>query len=209
MRFLYRTFLCALVLVSSTSARAALSPTAVIELLHQSLIETMKDAQRLGIDGRYKQLQPILEKSFDFERMIAIAAGSYWTSADEAQRRRLLEAFTKLSVTTYAARFNGFSGETFEMLGQRQGPRDTALVDTRLNRTDGPPVPITYVMTERDGEWRIVDVLLDKSISELAVRRSEYNQVLRTSGTEGLSETLDEKAAQLRKGYMDVRREER
>lgn len=200
MRFLYRTFLCALVLVSSTSARAALSPTAVIESLHQSLIETMKDAQRLGIDGRYKQLQPILEKSFDFERMIAIAAGSYWASADEAQRRRLLEAFTKLSVTTYAARFNGFSGETFEMLGQRQGPRDTALVDTRLNRTDGPPVPITYVMTERDGEWRIVDVLLDKSISELAVRRSEYNQVLRTSGTEGLSETLDEKAAQLRKG---------
>ena len=200
MQFLYRTFLCALVLVSSTSARAALSPTAVIESLHQSLIETMKDAQRLGIDGRYKQLQPILEKSFDFERMIAIAAGSYWTSADEAQRRRLLEAFTKLSVTTYAARFNGFSGETFEMLGQRQGPRDTALVDTRLNRTDGPPVPITYVMTERDGEWRIVDVLLDKSISELAVRRSEYNQVLRTSGTEGLSETLDEKAAQLRKG---------
>jgi phospholipid transport system substrate-binding protein len=200
MRFLYRTFLCALVLLSSAGAQAALSPTAVIESLHQSLIETMKDAQRLGIDGRYKQLQPILERSFDFERMIAIAAGSYWANADEAQRRRLLDAFTKLSITTYAARFNGFSGESFETLGQRQGPRDSALVDTRLNRSDGPPVPITYVMSERDGEWRIVDVLLDKSISELAVRRSEYNQVLRTSGTEGLSETLDEKTAQLRKG---------
>ena len=199
MRFLYRTFLCALVLVSPATAWAGLSPTAVIERLHQSLIETMKDAQKLGIGGRYNQLQPILEKSFDFERMIAIAAGSYWTSADEAQRRRLLDAFTELSITTYAARFNAFSGESFDMLGQRQGPRDTTLVDTRLNRTDGPPVPITYVMAERDGEWRIVDVLLDKSISELAVRRSEYNQVLRTSGTEGLSETLDEKTAQLRK----------
>ena len=200
MRFLYRTFLCALVLLSSAGAQASLSPTAVIESLHQSLIETMKDAQRLGIDGRYKQLQPILERSFDFERMIAIAAGSYWANADEAQRQRLLDAFTKLSITTYAARFNGFSGESFETLGQRQGPRDSALVDTRLNRSDGPPVPITYVMSERDGEWRIVDVLLDKSISELAVRRSEYNQVLRTSGTEGLSVTLDEKTAQLRKG---------
>jgi phospholipid transport system substrate-binding protein len=104
-----------------------------------------------------------------------------------------------LSVATYAARFNGFSGESFETLGQRQGPRDMTLVDTRIVRTDGPPVPITYVMAERDGEWRIVDVLLDKSISELAVRRSEYNQVLRTSGTEGLTETLDEKAAELRK----------
>jgi phospholipid transport system substrate-binding protein len=199
MRLLYQTFLCALVLISSATPWAALSPTAVIEWLHQSLIETMKDAQRLGIDGRYKQLQPILEKSFDFERMIAVAAGSYWTSADEAQRRRLLDAFTDLSVATYAARFNGFSGESFETLGQRQGPRDMTLVDTRIVRTDGPPVPITYVMAERDGEWRIVDVLLDKSISELAVRRSEYNQVLRTSGTEGLTETLDEKAAELRK----------
>src|SRR5512147_2087773 len=101
MRFLYRTLLCVLVLVSAAGARAALSPTAVIDSLHQSLIETMKDAQRLGIDGRYKQMQPILEKSFDFERMIAIAAGSYWTSADEAQRRRLLDAFTELSITTY------------------------------------------------------------------------------------------------------------
>jgi phospholipid transport system substrate-binding protein len=199
MQLPYRMLLCALVLISSASVLAALSPTAVIERLHQSLIETMKDAKRLGIDGRYKQLQPILEKTFDFERMIAAAAGSYWTSADEAQRQRLLDAFTDLSVTTYAARFDGFSGESFETLGERQGPRDTVLVDTRLNRTDGPPVPITYVMTERDGEWRIVDVLLDKSISELAVRRSEYNQVLRTSGTEGLTETLDEKAAELRK----------
>jgi phospholipid transport system substrate-binding protein len=199
MQLPYRMLLCALVLISSASVSAALSPTAVIDRLHQSLIETMKDAKRLGIDGRYKQLQPILEKTFDFERMIAAAAGSYWTSADEAQRQRLLDAFTDLSVTTYAARFDGFSGESFETLGERQGPRDTVLVDTRLNRTDGPPVPITYVMTERDGEWRIVDVLLDKSISELAVRRSEYNQVLRTSGTEGLTQTLDEKADELRK----------
>jgi phospholipid transport system substrate-binding protein len=199
MQLPYRMLLCALVLISSASVSAALSPTAVIDRLHQSLIETMKDAKRLGIDGRHKQLQPILEKTFDFERMIAAAAGSYWTSADEAQRQRLLDAFTDLSVTTYAARFDGFSGESFETLGERQGPRDTVLVDTRLNRTDGPPVPITYVMTERDGEWRIVDVLLDKSISELAVRRSEYNQVLRTSGTEGLAHTLDEKADELRK----------
>jgi phospholipid transport system substrate-binding protein len=199
MQLPYRMLLCALVLISSASVLAALSPTAVIERLHQSLIETMKDAKRLGIDGRYKQLQPILARTFDFERMIAAAAGSYWTSADEAQRQRLLDAFTDLSVTTYAARFDGFSGESFETLGERQGPRDTVLVDTRLNRTDGPPVPITYVMAERDGEWRIVDVLLDKSISELAVRRSEYNQVLRTSGTEGLTQTLDEKADELRK----------
>ena len=53
------------------------------------------------------------------------------------------------------------------------------------------------VMAERDGAWRIVDVLLERSISELAVRRSEYNQVLRTGGADKLAEVLDQKTAQL------------
>lgn len=198
MAFLRAFIVFGLTLLSTLTAEAAASPTQVIDGLHQNLLMTMKDAQRLGIDGRYKQLAPVLEQSFDFERMIAAAAGSYWANADESQRRRLLIAFVHLSVTTYAARFNGFSGESFDVIGERQGPRDTMLVDTRLNRTDGPPVAITYVLAEREGTWKIVDVLLDKSISELAVRRSEYNQVLRNGGTESLAQNLDEKAAQMR-----------
>lgn len=198
MAFLRALIVFGLTLLSTLTAEAAASPTEVIDGLHQQLLVTMKDAQRLGIDGRYKQLAPVLEQSFDFERMIAAAAGSYWANADESQRRKLLNSFIDLSITTYAARFNGFSGESFEVIGERQGPRDTMLVDTRINRTDGPPVAITYVLAEREGTWKIVDVLLDKSISELAVRRSEYNQVLRNGGTETLAQNLDEKAAEMR-----------
>jgi phospholipid transport system substrate-binding protein len=198
MATLHAFVLLGITLLCTHGAQAASAPADVIDRLHEKLLVTMKDAQRLGIDGRYEQLAPVLEQSFDFERMIGVAAGSYWTNADDSQRRKLLEAFTNLSISTYAARFNGFSGESFEVIGERQGPRDTMLVDTRINRTDGPPVAITYVLAEREGTWKIVDVLLDKSISELAVRRSEYNQILRSTGTEGLAQNLDEKAREMR-----------
>lgn len=198
MRILRAIVLFIAVCVVSSAAAAASAPVAVIEALHEKLIETMKQADQLGMDGRYRALQPILEESFDFQRMIAAAAGSYWTQASEAERQRLTEAFTKLSITTYAARFNGWTGESFETLGERAGPRDSVFVDTRLNRPKDPAVPITYVLTETDGRWRIVDVLLDKSISELAVRRSEYSQVLRSGGPDKLAEVLDQKAAELR-----------
>ena len=198
MRILRAIVLFIAVCVVSSAAAAASAPVAVIEALHEKLIETMKQADQLGMDGRYRALQPILEESFDFQRMIAAAAGSYWTQASEAERQRLTEAFTTLSITTYAARFNGWTGESFETLGERAGPRDSVFVDTRLNRPKDPAVPITYVLTETDGRWRIVDVLLDKSISELAVRRSEYSQVLRSGGPEKLAEVLDQKAAELR-----------
>jgi phospholipid transport system substrate-binding protein len=180
------------------AAPSGAAPSAVIERLHETLIETMKNPHHLDIEGRYKALSPVLEDSFDFERMIAAAAGSYWTSADDAERKRLFDAFTRLSEMTYAARFKEFSGESFQVMGERPGPRETVLVDTQLTRSDGPPVQITYVMTKRNDEWRIVDVLLDRSISELAVRRSEYNKILRSGGPEKLAQTLDEKTEQLR-----------
>ena len=198
MRILRAIVLFIAVCVVSSAAAAASAPVAVVEALHEKLIETMKQADQLGMDGRYRALQPILEESFDFQRMIAAAAGSYWAQASEVERQRLTEAFTTLSITTYAARFNGWTGESFETLGERAGPRDSVFVDTRLNRPKDPAVPITYVLTETDGRWRIVDVLLDKSISELAVRRSEYSQVLRSGGPEKLAEVLDQKAAELR-----------
>lgn len=198
MRILRAIVLFIAVCVVSSAAAAASAPVAVVEALHEKLIETMKQADQLGMDGRYRALQPILEESFDFQRMIAAAAGSYWAQASEVERQRLTEAFTTLSITTYAARFNGWTGESFETLGERAGPRDSVFVDTRLNRPKDPAVPITYVLTESDGRWRIVDVLLDKSISELAVRRSEYSQVLRSGGPEKLAEVLDQKAAELR-----------
>ena len=196
---LFRALLFLIVVGSlPVAAQTASAPTAVIEKLHEKLIEIMKQGNRLDVAQRYQELQPILESSFDFERMISVAAGSFWTQASEDQRKHLLDAFSKLSITTYAARFNNWTGESFETLGTRQGPRDTVLVDTRLNRPNDPAVPITYVMMQVDGQWRIIDVLLDRSISELAVRRSEYSQVLRSGGTEKLAQVLEQKTAELR-----------
>jgi phospholipid transport system substrate-binding protein len=204
-RPLFRLWLaCVLLIAVATGLRADSATVGVIERLHQALIETMQQADRLDIDARYAKLEPVLTQTFDFERMIAAAAGSYWTGASDAEKDRLQQAFTHLSVMTYAARFSGFSGERFETLGERPGPRGSVLVDTQLVRPDAPAVAITYVMADSDGTPRIVDVLLDRSISELAVRRSEYNQVLRNGGVEKLASTLDEKAEALRKGTSGV-----
>ena len=46
-------------------------------------------------------------------------------------------------------------------------------------------------------KWQIIDVLLDTGISELARKRSEYSQVLRSEGVPGLLRTLNDKTASL------------
>ncbi len=69
---------------------------------------------------------------------------------------------------------------------------------TRIIDPDGSDVGLTYVVKKTDsGAWKIADVLLDDSISQLAVRRSEYSNILKGSGVEGLIRELEGKADKL------------
>lgn len=169
----------------------------VVNSLQKTLLSVMKNAEDLGVVGRYAELLPPLHEAYDFEKMIRFATGSAWRSATPEQRENLVEVFGRLSVSTYAARFDGYSGENFETLGEREGPRGSVLVDTQIVRSPDPPVGITYVMTEDNGQWRIIDLLLEGKVSEMATRRSEYNPILREGGPDKLAAALDAKAEAL------------
>ncbi len=166
----------------------------VIQRFHQSLLAVMKEAESLGVTGRYQRLQPRIEEAFHLPLMIRVAAGSFWKKADTEQRSRLVAAFKRLSISTYANRFDGYSGQVFEIVGQRPGPQKTVLVKTRIVSPGDSPARLTYVVKEYEGQWRIVDILLDNDISELAVRRSEYRHLLKKNGVDGLIAALNRKA---------------
>ncbi len=57
---------------------------------------------------------------------------------------------------------------------------------------------INYLMRRSDGAWRIADVYLTGTISELATRRSEFSSVLRDQGVDGLIAVLNRKAGTTR-----------
>lgn len=190
----------AAVLVGPARGLAAGTPIGVVETLHEALLAVMRDAAELSVEDRYARLAPTLSEAYDFETMARLAVGSAWTEASRQQRTALAEAFSRFSIATYAKRFSGYSGERFETIGEKGGPRTTILVETRLIRPADPPVPLTYVLQKRGSGFRIIDVILAGAISELAVRRSEYSQVLRQGGVDGLVRLLNGKADEMIRG---------
>lgn len=185
---------------TAVAGAATSSPRQTVERFNASLIEVMKRAAQLDFAGRYAFLEPKVAESFNLPLMIRVAAGSSWRHAAPAEQVALAAAFKRMSVSTYASRFDGFSGESFETLGERAGPQKTTLVDTRLNRPDDDPVKITYVTRKAGEDWKIVDVLVDGGISELAVRHSEYRKVLKDGGVAALVRELKAKADKLAAG---------
>lgn len=188
--------ICGLLLLCATAAAAA-SPRDTVEQLHAALLDIMRDAVTLGVQGRYERLQPILPDLFDFERMTQVVVGGEWRDLSPDQRRATVEAFADFSIATYASRFDGYSGERFETVADTAGPRGTILVRTQLIRPEDEPVDLTYLMAQTDGDWRIIDVFFEGTISETARLRSEFRATIQRGGVEELINRLREKSRAL------------
>ena len=186
------------VLVAAIPAGAAeVEPRVLVERFQGNLLAVMKEAETLGVKGRYDRLVSSIEETFYLPLMIRIASGPYWKGANQTQRSRLISAFRRMSVSRVATLFDGYAGETFEAIGEKPGPQNTLLVKTRIVIPDKPSVNLTYVAKTIKDRWRLIDIIIDNGISELSVRRSEYRRVLQKEGIDGLIATLNKKADEL------------
>jgi phospholipid transport system substrate-binding protein len=178
------------------SAKA--TPTEVVRQFYNNLSETMKQGDSLGFSGRSQKLRASLERSFNMDEMMRTAAGPSWNTASPEQQKQMVAAFRNFSLSNYANRFARYEGEQFEVIGEKPGVREgEKVVETRLV-SGSDSTDMNYVM-RRDGkgQWKIVDVYVNGTISEMATRRSEFGSVLRQQGVDALLQLLNEKSSSL------------
>jgi len=187
-------FLLAGLLVSLSPAPAAASaPADVIRRFCGELLDTMQHATALGAKGRYQKLEPIVFSTFDVPYMARLSIGPSWAGLTQDQKKRAARAYGRYIAAVYATRFDGYSGERFEFLGEQKIRRGT-LVKSQIVKSNGEPVSISYLVHDNAVGYQIRDVYLTGTISELATRRSEFSSVLRSQGVDGLIDALNRKA---------------
>lgn len=182
------------------AAHAQASPAAVIEGFNATLLDVMKNAQRLGISGREQRLRPVMEKAFNLEAMTRISIGPAWTQIPPAEQQALIRAFSDWSIATFAGRFDGYAGENFQLTGENTLQSGDRLVRTQLVRPRDEPVALNYLMRDFGGAWRVVDVYLSGTVSELASRRAEFTALLREGGAPRLEAELRRRRESLLRG---------
>jgi phospholipid transport system substrate-binding protein len=138
-----------------------------------------------------------MESAFDLEQMTRIVVGGRWAKLSEAERRQVVELFRRFSVSTYASEFSGYGGEQFEIGEDRAQPGLGTIVETHLVLKKDAAVELNYLLRETPHGWKIVDVYLDGTISELARRRDEFASIIRSKGVDGLIALLKKKNEEL------------
>ena len=168
---------------------------ASVEQLYTTLQDVMQRGEQLTYEERYAELNPVIRQAYDLPFMSAKTLGRYWKGLSEQDRERWVSTFSRLTVSTYADRFEEYSGEQFEVLTVEPSSHETLMVRTRIVPVGEKPVDLDYRLRGADGSWRIIDVFMNGTVSELALRRSEYSSVFKRDGFESLVSSLEEKIA--------------
>ena len=169
------------------------TPQLAIDRLNQALLDIMKRADELGYRGRYEAVAPVVRETFDTTFMASKSIGSTWRKLAPEERVRWVDTFEAYTISNLADRFDGFSGETLQIVGDRPASNQTLVIETRLDRPGDDSVGLDYRMRDAGQAWKIIDIYSDGKVSEIALRRSEYASVLRSGGIEGLIEAVSGK----------------
>jgi phospholipid transport system substrate-binding protein len=185
----------AMLWLAAPAGAEAVSPASasiqVVEKLHAALIGVMKDAGQLGYQGRYDRLGPVLKETYDTPFMAEKSVGRHWKQASPTDQAALVDTFSRFMIANYAGRFDGYSGQRFETLSQEPSVQGTVLVRTRLVEPEGEGVQLDYRLRPVNGSWKIIDVYLNGTVSELALRRSEYSSLIKREGWQAVLTALD------------------
>lgn len=207
-RLLAVLFLASMMVAAPLRAAEAGAPQ-TIEALHAALIQVMKQADELGFSGRLERVQPAVEAAFDLDFMASKTLGPHSKKLGDADRQRWVTTFKRFVASNYARQFDGYSGQKFETLEVEAAPRETVIVRTVLVRSNDEDVKLNYRLQETEvapsaeqqdgaeGEptWKIIDVYSNGTVSELALRRSEFSALLSRNGFEGLIARVEDKSA--------------
>ena len=92
---------------------------------------------------------------------------------------------------------SGDDGERFETAGAEAANYDTVLVRTEIVQRGGTTTRLDYRLRGTPEGPRVIDVFLNGTVSELAMRRAEYSSVIQREGFDALLTALHQRVAAL------------
>jgi phospholipid transport system substrate-binding protein len=166
--------------------------SAIVTTLHEKLLIIMQGSSELEYKGRYNEIESTVNSNFDAPLIAKVIMSRYWRKLDDTQKIDFIDLFKRLSVATYASRFDGYSGENFVEVSTEMLKKGRLLIKTELQRPHDVPVHLDYLMHEKNGQWLIISVIAN-GVNDLSLKRAEYATVIKDKGFDGLVEDVANK----------------
>lgn len=177
----------------SLPAAASANPAAEARLKDKQsqLIEEVGKASpdRARVDALFDEL-------IDYDAFARDSLGKSWDDLGEAQRQEFTDLLKRLVRAAYRKNLEKTKGYDVEFKGFKKKKKGVVVMTIAKHRKNSreEPVTIDYVMREIGGEWRVVDIVTERSSLTRNYRR-QFQRVIRKESFTALLDKMKKKLA--------------
>jgi len=190
-----RGAIAALAFSGAAGAQEVTPPDVLVKNVTLEVVDIIRKDKELQNDRRkvVALIDSKIVPHFNFTSMTASAVGNAWAKASAEQKARLTDEFRTLMVRTYASSISAYRDQKFDFRPLRAKPTDTEVtVNVRVLQQGAESVKLDYDMEKTARGWKVWDVRI-ADISLTANYRTEFSNIVRSSGIDGLVNALHAK----------------
>lgn len=137
------------------------------------------------------KIRSISEDMFDYTELSKRSLGQNWNQLNPDQQKEFIKLFKSLLEDTYADKITSYTDERVIFKKEISLSEKTVEVQT-IVVTKSTEVPIDYRVIEKNGGWKVYDVVIE-GVSLISNYRSQFREILANKPPETLLETLRKK----------------
>jgi phospholipid transport system substrate-binding protein len=182
-------------LAFTRAAAAALpsEPAGVVEQTANRVLDILADKSTSADEKRHR-IQEVVYANVDFETLTKLVLARNWGRFDDGQRAKFMDEFKQHLSMTYGRNVETYHNEKVTILEARREGNGDATVRTKILRGGPGDISVDYRLRQRDGGWRIIDVIIE-GVSLVSNFRSQFQDVVASGGPDRLITLLAEKNA--------------
>ena len=139
-------------------------------------------------------IRQIINEIFDWTELSKRTLARNWKKFEPEQRKEFTDLFSKLLEGVYADRLLAYSDEKVVFEKETNLPKGKVEVASHILLADGKKVPLDYRMVQKDGKWRVYDVVIE-GVSMVKNYRGQFKELLSKGSPADLIETLKKKTS--------------
>ncbi|MBM4145154.1 MAG: ABC transporter substrate-binding protein [Nitrospira sp.] len=158
------------------------------------VLDVLRDPALKGESGKKtkrQKIRSISDKMFDYSELSRRTLGQDWKKLNPAQQNEFTDLYKSLLEDAYADKIINYTDEKVAFSKENQLSEKTFEVQTTI-LTKKADIPIYYRVIQKDGEWKVYDVVIE-GVSLINNYRNQFREILMNKSPEVLLDTLKKK----------------
>ena len=164
-----------------------LSPRDTIVELHKGL----KNINNKSLPV-FEATLKMVKQNYNSEKMLSMIIGEQWKNVSNEKRKEIIDIFEEYIAKNYVRRFSKIKDFSF-VENKEQNVGKFVMVRSNLVIGKKEKVSISYLLSNEKNKWKIFDVLLAGSVSEIATKKSEFKSFIKGGNIDPLIDALKKK----------------